>query len=186
MKLELHRNSLFAILLRSPWWVSGLAAAAVFGLTRMLMAVEFAAFAASPFIVIALYIAWKRLRAPSSRSIGASLERMRGMSWDEFSEAIAAAFRRDGYTVTRLKTGADFQLEKSSRTTLLSCKRWKATRTGIEPLRELDDARRAAEAVGCIYVATGEVTAQARALAAEQGIRILEGAELAMLLSDRR
>jgi restriction endonuclease Mrr len=38
--------------------------------------------------------------------------------------------------------------------------------------------RRAREAAACIYVATGEVTAQARAFAAERNIRLLEGAEL--------
>ncbi|HYR33109.1 MAG TPA: restriction endonuclease, partial [Burkholderiales bacterium] len=74
--------------------------------------------------------------------------------------------------------GADFELVQGSRSTLVACKRWKAMRTGIEPLRELEDARRAREAAECIYVATGEVTAQARAFAAERNIRVVEGAEL--------
>jgi restriction system protein len=71
---------------------------------------------------------------------------------------------------------------QGSRSTLVACKRWKAMRTGIEPLRELDGARRAMTENGgaaeCIYVATGEVTAQARAFAAERNIRVVEGAEL--------
>ena len=183
MKLTLNENSLFAILLRSPWWASALGAAAVFGVTRMFLPAEFAVFAASPFFVIAAYVAWQQLRAPSGRSIAAKLERLRAMSWDEFSVALAAGYRREGFEVKRLvvgrPAGADFELVQGSRSTLLACKRWKATRTGIEPLRELDDARRARELAGCIYVATGEVTAQARAFAAERGIRVLEGAELA-------
>jgi len=184
VKLTLNQNSLFAILLRSPWWASALGAAAAFGLVRLFMAVEFAVFAASPFLVIMIYVVWKQLRAPSASRIAARLERLRAMSWDEFSDAIEKGFRRDGYTVKRLKAGADFELVQGARTTLLACKRWKATRTGIEPLRELEEARRAyrekgGEAAGCIYVATGEVTAQARAFAAERGIQVLEGAELA-------
>ena len=180
MKLRMHDNSLFAVLLRSPWWVAALVAAGAFGATRMFLPTEFAAFAALPFAVIAAYVAWKQLRAPSGRSIAARLERLRAMSWDEFSEAIEKGFRRDGYSVKRLAgKSADFELVQGSRSTLVACKRWKATRTGIEPLRELDDARRASEAAACIYVATGEVTAQARAFAAERGIRVLEGAELA-------
>jgi restriction system protein len=186
MKLEMHRNSLFAVLLRSPWWISGLVAAGLFGLIKLFLAMEFAFFAALPFIVIALYVLWKQLRAPSSRRIAATLERVRAMSWDEFSAAIEEAFRRDGYSVKRITAGADFELEKSSRSTLLACKRWKARTTGIEPLRELEAARRKREAPECIYVATGEVTAQARAFAAERNIRVLEGAELAGKLAMRR
>ena len=63
-----------------------------------------------------------------------------------------------------------------------ACKRWKATRTGIEPLRELEEACRAREAHGCIYVAAGEVTEGARAFAAQKSIRLVQGAELAKLL----
>jgi len=130
--------------------------------------------------VIAVYVAWQQLRAPSGRSVAAKLERLRTMSWDEFAQAIEKGFGREGYAVKRLGgKGVDFELVKDSRTTLLACKRWKASRTGMEPLRELEDARRAADAAGAIYVATGEVTAQARAFAAERGIRVLEGAELA-------
>lgn len=185
MKLTLNQNSLFAILLRSPWWASALGAAMAFGLVRLFMATEFALFAASPFVIISMYVAWKQLRAPSAARIAARLERLRAMSWDEFSDALEKGFRRDGYTVKRLPAGkaaADFELAQGARSTLVACKRWKATRTGIEPLRELEEARRAlvekGTATDCIYVATGEVTAQARAFAAERGIRVLEGAEL--------
>ena len=180
MKLRMHDNSLFAVLLRSPWWVAGLVAAGAFGATRIFLPTELAVFGAAPFAVIAVYVAWQQLRAPSARRIAATLERLRAMSWDQFAAAIEKGFSRDGYTVSRLRgKGADFELVKDARSTLLACKRWKATRTGIEPLRELEEARRKSEAGGCIYVATGEVTAQARAFAAERGIQILEGAELA-------
>ena len=177
--MKLHPNSPFAILLRSPWWASGLVAAGIFALGRFFLPAAYALFAALPFIVIALYVAWKALRAPSSARIAATLERVRAMSWDEFSAAIEEAFRRDGYTVTRHAAGADFELVQGSRSTLVACKRWKARTTGIEPLRELEKARSEREAAHCIFVATGEVTAQARAFAAQRNIRVLEGAELA-------
>jgi restriction system protein len=106
------------------------------------------------------------------------------MSWDEFAAAMEEAYRREGYVVTRLNGAqADLQLMKEGwRTTLVACKRWKATRTGIEPLRELDAARRKGDAHECIYVAAGEVTDTARAFAAEKGIRLVDGAELARML----
>src|SRR5437762_10666484 len=130
MKLEMHSNSLFAVLLRSPWWVAGLVVAGTFAATRMFLPTEFALFAASPFAVIAMYVAWKQLRAPSGRRVARTLERLRAMSWDEFSDAIEKGFRRDGYAVKRLAArkhaGADFELVQGSRSTLLACKRWKA------------------------------------------------------------
>ena len=183
MKLKMHENSLFAMLLRSPWWASGALALAIGAAMRMFLPLEFAVFAAAPFAVIAAYVGWKQLRAPSAARIAKGLERVRAMQWDEFSAALQEAWRRQGYEVKAAgEPHADFELAKGSRTTLVACKRWKATRTGTEPLRELEAAGKKREAHECVYVAAGEVTAQARELAAQKGIRLLEGAELALLL----
>ena len=67
--------------------------------------------------------------------------------------------------------------------TLVACRRWKATRTGIEPLREFDAATAERGAFGRMYVAVGEVTANARAFAAQKSIRLLHDEELARLLA---
>ena len=53
MKLTLPENSLFAILLRSRWWVSLLVALGAFGVVRLFLDEGFAFFAALPFTVIA-------------------------------------------------------------------------------------------------------------------------------------
>lgn len=143
----------------------------------------YAIFAALPFLVIGAYAGWQQLRAPSAERVAATLEALRSMSWEGFSAALEDAFRRDGYSVSRLDIpGADFELGKSGRICLVSCKRWKVARTGVEPLKELDAARRAREAQECIYVAAGEITENARAFATEKSIRLLHGAELTQLL----
>ena len=180
--LRPHENSLFALLLRSPWWASALVAVGLAGGLRLIIPDMFALFAGLPFAAIAAYVGWKQLRAPSAKKVAGTLERVRAMPWPEFADAMEAAFRREGYTVNRLGAQADFELVQGWRSTLVGCKRWKAMRTGIEPLRELDAARRAREAHGCIYVATGEITAQAAAFAAQKNIRLLHGAELARML----
>src|SRR5689334_975278 len=105
MKLGMHSNSLFAVLLRSPWWVAGLVVAGTFGATRLFLPTEFAAFATLPFAAIMVYVAWKQLRAPSGRRVARTLERLRAMSWDEFSVALAEGYRREGYEVKRLPAG---------------------------------------------------------------------------------
>src|SRR5918992_4649808 len=186
MKLAMHPNSLFAVLLRSPWWVSIAAAAGMFAAVRLLLPPVYAAFAALPFAVIAGCAAWRQLRTPSPVRVAAALERLRAMTWEDFGAAVEEAFRREGYGVSRLGGGqADFELSRQGRTSLVACKRWKVGRVGIEPLRELHSAARSREAAECIFVAAGELTANARAFAAEKGIQVLEGAELAKLLAPR-
>jgi restriction system protein len=186
----MNKNSLFAILLRSPWWISIAVAGGVFALARMALPEAYALygiFAALPFLVIGVYAAWQQLRAPGAERIAATLESLRAMSWDEFSPALEDAFRRGGHAVSRLNiSGADLELTRSGRVCLVSCKRWKVARTGIEPLRELDAARHAREAHECIHVAAGEITDNARAFAAQNNIRLLDGAELAKLLPQAR
>ena len=143
----------------------------------------YAIFAALPFIVIGNYAAWQQLRAPSAERIAATLESLRALSWEDFSKAIEEAFRRDGYSVSRPNiAGADLELTKAGRVSLVSCKRWKVARTGVEPLRELDAARRARDAHEGIYVAVGEITDTARAFAGGKNIRLLHDAELAKFL----
>jgi restriction system protein len=140
MKLELPRNSLFAILLRSRWWLSVLLALGVFALARLAVPAGVAAFAALPFALIAVYAGFQQLRTPGARRVAATLERARALSWDGFCAALEEAFRREGYAVSRMDAGADLKLTHEGRVTLVACKRWKALRTGIEPLRELDAA----------------------------------------------
>jgi restriction system protein len=178
----MHENSLFAILLRQAWWISGLVAVAMFGLLRLILPSDFALFAALPFVAISAYVAWKQLRAPGAERIAKATEKLRAMSWDEFSANLESAYRREGFQVTRLEGGrADFELVQGARHTLVAGKRWKATRTGIEPLRELEAAREAHEAHECFYVSVGEITEQAMAFALEKKIRVLRGAELTLL-----
>ena len=184
--MKMHENSLFAILLRSQWWVSALVAIALTAGLRLVIPDLYAFFAGLPFAVIAVVVAWKQLRAPSEKQIGETIEVVRAMSWDEFASALEDAFRRDGYTVNRISGHADLELVRGSRTTLVACKRWKAGRTGAEPLRDLQAMRKARDAYDCIYVATGEITAQARTFARDTNTQLLEGAELAKKIGLRK
>lgn len=188
MKLKLPERSLFAILLRSPWWISIAIAGALVVAASALLPAQYASlgvFAALPFIVIGAIAGWKQLRAPSSTRVAATIETLRAMSWSELADALEAAYRDDGHVVTRLADkGADFELQKAGKSTLLAARRWKVARTGIEPLRELAAAREARDARECLYVALGELTENARRYADRNGIRVMAGPELARLLPD--
>jgi len=188
MKLKMAKNSLFAVLLRSPWWVSAGVAVLAAGTAAAVLPpayVPYGVFGATPFVVTAAIAGWRRLRSPSDAQVEATLERVGTMAWPAFADALERAWRRDGHAVERLaRGGADFELTKAGRTTLVSCKRWKAARTGIEPLRELQAAQRSREASGSIYVSGGELSDNARQFAADNGIHVLQGNELALLLRD--
>jgi len=186
--MKMHENSLFAVLLRSPWWISFAVAGVAIVLSRLVI-VKFdihelySVFIGLPFLVIGSLAAWRQLRAPSAERVAATLESLRALTWEEFCTALEEAFRRDGYAVNRLNApGADLELTKGPRVSVVSCKRWKVARGGVEPLRELDAARLAREAHECIYVAAGGFTDNARTFAAEKKIRLLHDAELASML----
>jgi len=178
------KRSLFAILSRSPWWLSVLIAAALFMLVRLFMPDYAAAAATLPFLGIAGYAGWRQSRVPNPERVAEVLATLRAMSWQEFAAIMEAAFRSEGYAVAVLTRGAaDFELRKSGRVVLACCKRWKVAQTGIEPLRELLLAKESAGAQECIYVAAGDLSQNARQFAAQKQIRLLCEAELVQLLA---
>jgi restriction system protein len=179
-------KSLFAILLRSPWWVSLAVVAGIVVVARLALPEKYLVgglLAAIPFLGIGLVTAWRQLRAPSAARVASDLEGIEAMSWREFSVALEDAFRRDGHVTRRIEGGAaDFEMTKAGRVSLVSCKRWKAASTGVESLRELDSLTKARDVHEGIYVVIGGVTDNARRYAAGAKVRILEGVELAQQL----
>lgn len=187
MKLKMSEKSLFAILLRSPWWIS-LAVAGLFALaSSAVLPAEYVAvgvLGGFPFLVIAVMAAWRQWRAPSPVLLTAALQRAGAMSWREFSAAVEQALDRQDYSVTRLDgTAADFRLERQGQVSLVSCRRWKAASHGVEALRELDAARQAQGAQHAIYISLGPLTDRARSHAKDAGIRLINGYDLALLLA---
>lgn len=180
--LKPNKNSLFAVLSRSPWWISLLIAAALFFGLRAFLPDVVAAASTLPFIGIAAYAGWTQMQAPSPDRVGEVLEQIRGMSWADFSALIEAGFRRDGFEVKALDGGAaEFEIRRDGRATLVACKRWKVASTGIGPLKELHSQWKACDAADCMYIAAGDFTANARAFAQEKGIRLVSDAGLAKL-----
>jgi restriction system protein len=186
MELKLPENTLFAILLRSRWWVSGLVAVGVFAVARLFLDDGFAFFAALPFMVIGAVAFWKQLRVPSGARLETAMGKLRAMTWEAFAGALEAGYRRQGYTVTRVEGAADFELERAGRISLVAAKRWKASHTGVEPLKALVGAGEARGATECVYVLAGEMTRNAEKFAEQLKIRPLRGADLVTLTAAGR
>lgn len=178
------KRSLFSILSRAPWWLSVLIAAAVFMAVRQFMPDYAAAASTLPFLVIAAYAGWRQARAPSAEGRADALAALRTLPWPAFAARIEEAFRRDGHAVAAFAgSGADYALRRDGRVALAGCKRWKVAQTGVEPLRELLQAQRAAGADECIYVTAGELSPNAHQFAERNGIRLLCEAELVAFLA---
>ena len=180
--MKLPENSLFAILLRARWWVSVLVALGAFAVVRLFLHEGYAFFAALPFIVITVMALWRQLRVPSGARLDTAIDALRAMTWEEFARALEQGYRRQGYSVKRVEGAADFELEKAGRLSLVAAKRWKASSTGVEPLKELVAAGEARGAVECVYVLAGEMTQNALGFAKKSRINWVRGADLVKLV----
>ena len=188
MKLKMNKNSLFAILLRSPWWVSTSLAVFIFTIAVVLVPQDFRLFGmlmSAPCWIIAAIASWKHFRAPNPVYIEHRLQVFRSMPAQEFSNAVEQALVRDGFAVTKLnRPEADFSITTEERGGLVACKRWKVPTTGIEPLRELYQAAAETEREECIYVTTGVFTPNAMQFAVDKKIRLLHGGALVQFLRE--
>jgi restriction system protein len=186
LKLEMAKNSLFAVLLRSPWWVSLAIAAAVALLAGALLPATYrvaGALSALPFVVIGAMAARRQWRLPSAAQVAQTTQAASAMAWPAFARELEQAFQRDGYTVQRGTVPAvDFELERQGRRTLVCARRWKSARIGVEVLRALQSARETADATDALCICLGELTDSARPYAAANGIAIWRPAELAQAL----
>jgi restriction system protein len=180
------KNSLFAILLRSPWWISAVIAMLLGLLGFALLPDRFrvvGALSGLPFAVIGAIAARRQWRLPSAARVARTQQDLAKIGWPAFSMLLEQAFRRDGYAVQRGHTTAvDFTIERQGRRTVVCARRWKSARTGLEPLRSLQAARDSAETPEALYIALGEVSDAAQRFAAEQHIAIWQAPELAKAL----
>ncbi len=186
MKLKMAKNSIFAILLRSRWWISALIALAFIVVAKAALPPQYfaaGAFGALPFIVISGISLYRKLKAPSDTRVEQVRAAVAAQSWNDFAQVLQAGFVQDGCEVKRLPQGpVDFELRRQDKLAVVSAKRWKASRVGVEPLRELAAAGQARGAHECIYVALGEVSEQAGKYARDTGIQLVDAQRLALVL----
>ena len=180
------KNSVFAVLLRSPWWIS-------IGLALLLGLIGFAllpdqfrvvgALSGLPFVVVGVIAAFRQWGLPSAARVARTQQALATMAWPTFAALLEQAFRRDGYSVRRGKTaGVDFELERQGRRMLVNARRWKSARTGLEVLRALQATREASDTPDALYIGLGPISDNAQPFAAEHRIAIWQAAELAHAL----
>ena len=184
----MKENSIFALLLRAQWWVSGAIALLIGIVAWALMPRQHAVygiFTGMPFMIVCIMVLWRKRGEPSAARVAEIMQAARAMSWKDFSVEIERALLRDGFEVTRIdQPQADFSIISGGRKALVSCKRWKAASNGIEPLRDLHNAVEAGGADYSFYITAGEFTPNAMQFAVDHKMRLVHGAGLAKLLRE--
>jgi restriction system protein len=183
-------DSIFAVLMRSPWWASAGIATVIAVIAWAVSPPKYgiyASMASLPFWVVAAMAAFRQMRLPSESHVQGKMQAIRALSWKDFSAGIEQALQKDGFVVSRLdEEGADYLLSGTVHTGVVACKRWKAANVGIDQLRELVKAMEKHEANECVYVTSGTFTQAALEFAVENKIRLLHGAVLVAFLRDMK
>ena len=183
----MSEKSLFAVLLRSPWWISFVLVAVIALIAGTFLPDKYAGvgmLGGFPFFVIGCMALWRQRNLPSPARVETVLQSLAGMNWRDFSALLDTAFTRQGYTVTHQRGAADMLLEKKGVQTVVCAKRWKAAAMGVEPLRELLARREELEASNSVCISLGQVSAKAVDFAAENRITLITGTDLVILLDE--
>ena len=99
MKFSMAEKSLFAVLLRSPLWISFVVVGLITLASCVLLPKEYfgvGALSGFPIFVVGCIAAWKQLRAPSPTRVAQTLQAVQTMPWRGFADTLAAAWRQGG------------------------------------------------------------------------------------------
>lgn len=189
MAFKLPRNSLFAMLLRSPWWIS-FAVAGVLSLVAMALLPEayrvVGALSSLPFVIIGAMALKRQWSLPGAQEITQAARTLSVLNWQQFQPLALAALTEDGRVVREHQgAAADFIIHDAKGCRLVSAKRWKSARLGVESLRDLSEAFDHSGASAGLILFLGEVTEPAARFAASNQIEIWGAAELAARLRGR-
>jgi restriction system protein len=197
-------ETILNLLAEAPWWVSVVVAGAAFlalryilpgisGDNLVLKAVARTAHNLAPWVSlcfllpapISAYHSWRKRKLLDSQK---DLNAIRSLGWREFEELVGEAYRRQGYTV-RENPGAgpdggiDLVLSKDGNTYLVQCKQWRSMKIGVKIVREMYGIMTAKHASGVIIITSGMVTQEAKSFASGKPIDLVEGRQLAELVS---
>jgi len=178
------KRSLFSILIELPWWFSLLVAGLVYSVGAFFKPLIGAA-AALPFVGVACYVGWLRLRRGPTADFPAMIKALRSATPDEMRAMLAEAFTRQRYDVADA-AGGDLELQRNGYLTLVRFRRWRAQSTSPAAVKELSEAVRVRRADHGIYLTAGAVTDGARKQAEECGVTLLDGLALANLVMRTR
>ena len=196
-------ESILNLLAFAPWWVSVLLAASSYVVlkyflpslnieSKLIVALLNGVSKIAPIVALFLLIpapisAFNSYRKKAILENQKDIETIKDLSWKEFEELIAEAYRRQGYSVTEnMDTGPDggidLTLKKGTNLFLVQCKQWRSAKVGVKVVREMYGIMQDKHANGVIIVTSGMFTQEARTFAIGKSIDLVEGNQLAELI----
>jgi restriction system protein len=213
-------DDLFAIFKATPWWIGPITIATTFAAFRWVIPWLFQLFEGDPETSITISVILdplSRMIAPIFAALvtivwlGALFgkftdaqrldkqrdpDTIRDLSWREFEQLLAEAFRRQGYRVTdtgqthgtaQPDGGIDLVLHGSDTanfrgTTLVQCKHWKAWQVGVKTARELYGVVASQHADRGVLITSGRFTQPAQDFAQDLPLTLIDGPQLQTLI----
>jgi restriction system protein len=184
--LKMAQNSLFSILMRSPWWISVAIGFAFVGISKLVLPDAywiFGAFGSLAFFVIGIMAFFKQWKLPSADRVSQVTEKVANLSWKDFSEKLERSFVHDGYAVKRIEGAADFVVTKNGRVGIVCAKRWKAAQQSEEIVQALYSAKETYGAADCTIITLGLLSEKAKRFADAHRVDVMQGPGIAQLMN---
>ena len=195
--------------LSTPWWTCPLLAAlayvilafiipSILSMHPMLEKVSHMPRILAPWAVVLIVLtalaAWaRRLSGSLLLDDQRGEDTVRNLTWSEFEQLTAAAFRRQGYRVMENcgggpDGGIDLVLVRGDERVLVQCKHWRTSKVGVGLVRELYGITRSREHAGSrgCFVTFGHYTSDAREFARANGIELVDSQGLLKLIESAR
>jgi restriction system protein len=116
------------------------------------------------------------------------IDSIKALSWKEFEELVAEAYRRQGYRVIENGLGpdggVDVKLIDDNQTTLVQCKQWRSKNVGVAVIREMFGVMTSESASKVVIICCGVFTRDAISFAENKPIDLIGGAELLSIVKD--
>jgi len=133
---------------------------------------------------ISAFNSWRKRKLLDTQK---SVATIRDLSWKEFEELVAEAYRRQGYQVVENNRGGadggvDIWLKKDGALHLIQCKQWKSQKIGVKVVRELYGVMTAEGAASASVVCSGMYTQEAKNFVTGKSIDLVDGPQLEVMI----
>lgn len=140
-----------------------------------------------PVFLLGGILGWiqRKVRARKFSRIASALEpgvAIRNLTWEQFEKMVGEAFRKQGFTVQETDKGpdggVDLVLRKGREVFLVQCKQWRASKVGVQVVRELYGVMSVQGATGGFVVTSGTYTSDAWKFAKGTNLQLIDGKRL--------
>ncbi len=198
--MALRKRSIFEMI---PWWVYVFMAILAYPMLRFWIPSIllqkphsiignvipiFAPIISGMLLIIAALLAFAALRRGALLEGQHGINSLRKISWREFEDLVAEAYKRKGYIVTETASGADggvdLILKKGGEKLLVQCKHWRMTKVGVKVVRELYGVVAAEGASEGVVISSGIFTREAQDFARGKPLELIDGTELLKIITE--